>query len=270
MRTIFLPTDFTSKSQNAMKYACDMFHEEAMHYVLIHSYDIPYQPNEVMVSSILETLKEEVEENLEEQADLLRSFLQNEQSVISKRMGLGSVVDMIRYNEDMEPDFVFMGTRGERRSARDYLIGSNTMMVLKSIETPVFAIPDGCFYKKYRHIVFGSDLKSITQDVLTPLKRVLDRTDADLTVVHVGEISPERKEKSMEELRTRIGERMSAFVQIASSEVVDGLQDTARDNDADLLVLVDRKRNFFQRIFHKSVTREIGWRTRIPMLVLHD
>jgi|GEM_PF-5761669 len=270
MRTIFLPTDFTTKSQNAMKYACDMFHEEAMHYVLIHSYDIPYQPNEVMVSSILETLKEEVEAKLAEQAELLRSFLHSDGNVISRRIGLGSVVDMVRYNEDMDPDFVFMGTRGERRSPKDYLIGSNTMMVLKNVKTPVFAIPDGSQYRKYQHIIFGSDLKSITPDVVAPLKRVLERTDADLTVIHVGDIDPQRKKQSMEELRPVIGPRMSDFQVVSSSEVVEGLQNAALDIRADLLVLVDRKRNFFQRLFHRSVTREIGWKTRIPMLVLHD
>ena len=64
MRTIFLPTDFSPKSENAMKYAAEMFHTEPIHFVLIHSYDIPYQPNEVIISSILETLKEDVEKNL--------------------------------------------------------------------------------------------------------------------------------------------------------------------------------------------------------------
>src|SRR5690625_7892187 len=116
MRTIFLPTDFTTKSQNAMKYACDMFHEEAMHYVLIHSYDIPYQPNEVMVSSILETLKEGVEAKLADRAELLRSVLHSDGNVISRRIGLGSVVDMVRCNEDMAPDFGFMGSRCGWRS----------------------------------------------------------------------------------------------------------------------------------------------------------
>src|SRR5690625_7365223 len=120
-----------------------MFHEEAMHYVLIHSYDIPYQPNEVMVSSILETLKEEVEAKLAEQAELLRSFLHSDGNVISRRIGMGSVVDMIRYNEDMDPDFVLIGTRGARRSPTDYMIGSNTMMVFKYLTNTDFVISAG-------------------------------------------------------------------------------------------------------------------------------
>lgn len=253
-----------------MKYAANMFHDEPIHFVLIHSYDIPYQPNEVIISSILETLKDEVDKNLLKQEQLLKSFFYNEANVITKRVGVGSVVDMINYNEDMNPDFVVMGTRGKRRSSSGYLIGSNTLQVLKSVDIPVLAIPENCSYSKLQRIVFGSDLKAISQDVIRPLSNLLKRTDADLTVVHVGEISEESKESSMKELEQLMGTRMTSFVQIDSTEIVEELRRTATESGADLLVLVDRKRNFFQRIFHKSVTKKIGWKTEIPMLVLHE
>src|SRR5690625_6217873 len=107
-----------------------------------------------MVSSILETLKEEVEAKLAEQAELLRSFLHSDGNVISRRIGLGSVVDMVRYNQDMDPDFVFMGTRGERRSAKDYLIGSNTMMVLQTVKTPVLLYLDEIKYRNVPDSIF--------------------------------------------------------------------------------------------------------------------
>lgn len=269
MRTIFLPTDFSPKSENAMKYAAEMFHSEPIHYVLIHSYDIPYQPNEVIISSILETLKEDVEKNLKEQEQILQSFIKNDGNVITRRMGVGSVVDMINYNEDMNPDFVVMGTRGHRRSS-GYLIGSNTLQVLKSVDVPVLAIPENCTYSKLQRIVFGSDLKALSQEVIQPLKRVLERTEATLTVVHVGDISDEGREISIQELDRLMGDRMSSFIQINSSEIVEGLRRAADESQADLLVLVDRKRNFFQRIFHKSVTQQVGWKTEIPMLVLHE
>lgn len=253
-----------------MKYAVEMFRDEPIHYVIIHSYDIPYQPNEVIISSILETLKEEVEKNLDKEEKKLLALIQKPGNKISKRLGVGSVVDMIKYNEDMEPDFVFMGTRGPSHGAMNFLIGSNTIQVLKSIETPVFAIPENCTYTKLKKIVFGSDLKALSDEVIAPLKRVLDRTDATLTVVHVGDISAASRENSINDLEKLMGDRMAAFLQIDSSEIVEALQQTTRDHQADLLVLVDRKRNFFQRIFHKSVTEKIGWKTEIPMLVLHD
>lgn len=253
-----------------MRYVVDMYHNEPMHYVLIHSYDIPYQPNEVIISSILETLKADVERYLKIQEEKLRSMFHNEGNTITRRMGVGSVVDMINYNEDMKPDFVVMGARGNSRSPGGYVIGSNTMQVIKSVNIPVFAIPEGCTYSKLKHIIFGSDLKTLSSEVIIPLNRVLDRTNASLTVVHVGEISEESREASMRELDQLMGDRMSSFIHINSSEVVEGLCRTARENKADLLVLVDRRRNFFQRIFHKSVTRKMGWKTEIPMLVLHE
>lgn len=253
-----------------MKYAAEMFHDETIHYVLIHSYDIPYQPTEVIISSILETLKEEVDKNLLEQEKILKSFFKNEANVITKRVGIGSVVDMINYNDDMNPDFVVMGTRGKRKSSSGYLIGSNTLQVLKSVDIPVLAIPENCCYSKLRRIVFGSDLKSISEEVIRPLSRLLERTDANLTAVHVGDISEEGRERSIQDLNQLMGERMTSFVQIDSTEIVEELRRTAKENQADLLVLIDRKRNFFQRIFHKSVTQKIGWKTEIPMLVLHD
>lgn len=270
MRTIFLPTDFSPKSENAMKYAVDMYGEEPMHYVLIHSYDIPYQPNEVIISSILETLKADVEKHLDIQEQKLNSLFHNPGNIVTKRMGVGSVVDMINYNEDMNPDFVVMGTKGHSRTSGSYMIGSNTLQVIKSVDVPILIIPEDRSYSPLQRIVFGSDLKALNEEVIRPLNRVLDRTNASLTVVHVGELTEQSKEQSIRELDQLMGDRMTSFIQINSSEIVEGLRRTTRDNEADLLVLVDRRKNFFQRIFHKSVTKKVGWKTEVPMLILHD
>src|SRR5690606_30959072 len=171
MRTIFLPTDFSSKSENAMKYVVDMYHNEPIHYVLIHSYDIPYQPNEVIISSILETLKADVERNLKIQEEKLRSMFHIEGNQITRRMGVGSVVDMINYNEDMNPDFVVMGTRGKSRTSGSYMIGSNTLQVIKSVDVPILIIPEDRSYSPLQRIVFGSDLKALNEEVIRPLNR---------------------------------------------------------------------------------------------------
>ncbi|WP_236978335.1 universal stress protein [Membranihabitans maritimus] len=269
MRTVFLPTNFSEKSRNAMKYACDLFHEEPMHFVLLHAYDIPYQPNEIMVSSLLENMKEDVEIKLKAEEVRLQEMIQHPDSQITKKLGIGSVVDVVKFNEDLDADFIVVGIKGDRE-IREFLVGSNTEQIIKSTDVPVLVIPNGTKYSKYKNIVYGSDLKSVKDESIAPMIRLLERTEANLSVVHIGELSDEEKDVSLKELDKLLGERMTSFIQFESDEIIKGLERCVDQTKADLLVLVDRKRNFFQRIFHKSVTKSIGMRTHVPLLVLHE
>ncbi|WP_236969920.1 universal stress protein [Membranihabitans marinus] len=269
MRTVLIPTNFSAKAHNATQYVVDMFASEAIHYVLLHAYDVPYQPNEIMVSSVLETLKNEVEQNLAKEKSNLEAKVSFNHSIVSTITGIGSVMDVIRYNEEINPDFIVLATSG-RREVNMFLIGSNTQQVLKNTDIPLIVVPQGRKYKKFKNIVYGSDLKSLSQECLKPLIRLLDRTDADLTVVHVGELDDIQAKVSEDELKSILGDRMTAFIQYDAPEISQGLEDCVRKVDADLLVVVDRKRTFFKRLFHHSITKTVEKNTLVPLLVLHE
>lgn len=269
MRTVLIPTNFSAKTRNAMKYVGDMFADEAIHYILLHAYDVPYQPNEIMVSSVLDAMKKDVERSLTKEIDLFKSFLSHDRSIISSITGIGSVMDVIRYNKSISPDFIVLATSG-RKEVNMFLVGSNTQQILKNTEVPLLVIPNGRSYRKFENIVYGSDLKSLSVECLKPLHRLLDRTEAKLTVVHVGELSPDQKQESESELRALMGDRMTSFIQYQAPEISQGLEDCVRKVSADLLVVVDRKRSFFQRLFHQSVTKSIERNTLVPLLVLHE
>lgn len=60
------------------------------------------------------------------------------------------------------------------------------------------------------------------------------------------------------------------FYMIKDDEVDEGIEDFLEDHPSDLLAMVARKRNLFERIFKASHTRKMSYETEIPLLVLQD
>ncbi|MFT4679291.1 MAG: hypothetical protein ACI9RU_002184 [Litorivivens sp.] len=61
-----------------------------------------------------------------------------------------------------------------------------------------------------------------------------------------------------------------AIVFDESQNVVDGVEKYVQDYSTDLVVALKRKRNFIQDLFEKSVTRDLPFHLKIPMLILHE
>jgi nucleotide-binding universal stress UspA family protein len=60
-----------------------------------------------------------------------------------------------------------------------------------------------------------------------------------------------------------------SFGLIRGKNVSNSLLTYAEENNMDMIVLSMRKRNYLQRLFDHSVTREMAYRSSIPVLAFH-
>ena len=58
-------------------------------------------------------------------------------------------------------------------------------------------------------------------------------------------------------------------VSISCEDIVEGITQYAEDNEADLIVMGTVHRNTLAKLFHRSATRRMVFRTKAPLLVLH-
>ena len=59
------------------------------------------------------------------------------------------------------------------------------------------------------------------------------------------------------------------LVSLDGENVVKELKEYAENNDIDLLMFVNKHRNFFQALIHKSITQQIALTYEKPMMVMH-
>ena len=56
---------------------------------------------------------------------------------------------------------------------------------------------------------------------------------------------------------------------IQDSDVVSGIYDYAATKQAALIVMISQKRNFLERIIHRSMSRKAAINAKLPTMVLH-
>jgi nucleotide-binding universal stress UspA family protein len=107
---------------------------------------------------------------------------------------------------------------------------------------------------------------------MTVAEEVIDlakKFDAIVYFVHIAEGEDFEKE-ILEMFEKKIREKNNYqglhFDLAFGTNVLEGIESYAKTNNIDLVVSIKRKRNFFQRFFSKSITKEMLFHTQIPVL----
>jgi K+-sensing histidine kinase KdpD len=58
------------------------------------------------------------------------------------------------------------------------------------------------------------------------------------------------------------------FIELEKGDVVQSINQYVEEKEVDLLVMAKHNRNFFDRLFHKSLSKKMAFHTKIPLLVL--
>jgi len=272
MKTILLPTDFSNNARHAIDYTIALFGPEC-NYILLHAFQTP-QAGATMLYSINDMLEAEAREALDHLAiDLLDQH--GKQLNIERQAVLGDVFAACkRVAELKHVDLIAMGTKGAT-GLKETFLGSNTASAIQWLDYPILAIPREASTGNLDHIVLATDYHDMDGNrVFDPLRSVIQRTMAELTIVHVEmegvPAGGEHKTVDRETwLRHLSGINYDLMV-VEEEDVLEGLQSFIEENRPDMLAMVEHHYPFFERLFHRSLTKHMAMHTRIPLLVLTD
>ena len=179
---------------------------------------------------------------------------------------------ILEYAKQSGPELIVMGTRGKHKKEED-LIGSVTAEVLDSVAYPLLAIPEGFVVNETvekRNIVFYSNLEQSDLMSLDVLMRKFKGVRVFIAHVKSGH------EKFVDERLEALG--LYCRHQYADSEFLirkftepcflDEFEQCLIDDKIELVVIPNKKRNIFTRLFSPSIAHRIMFHTDIPMLVV--
>jgi nucleotide-binding universal stress UspA family protein len=63
--------------------------------------------------------------------------------------------------------------------------------------------------------------------------------------------------------------RHQYFMEV-NNKVTDGLEVFIKEKNIEMIALVAHQYNFFDRLFHRSVTKQVSKLADIPLLVMHE
>lgn len=290
IKKILLLTDFSDNALHSALYACKIansVHAEMI--TLLHTFDPAalLSPNEM--SSLLapveatgiftnyewaaeqiETIKKENAEELENLKQKLLPEINSNTHIICRVETLGLIQAVNQICEEQCFDIVIMGIKG-RTGLEKALIGSNATKAIESIHQPLLIIPQHAAIDMPERIVMATDLKTINEKIFIQLDKIFKSFEAKILALNImnknQDINIVKKEAAP--LQQQLIKYSTEFHFILSDDIETGINLFAIDHHASLIVSLHKTKSFFDSLFHKSITKNLAWHSKIPLLVLN-
>lgn len=277
MKRILLPTDFSTISLNAIRYALSMFEETRCEFYFLNVYRVPFLTNEELMENdaqqlaIVETeLYDSSQKRLKE---LISSLASNKSHVYHKISDYNFFINSVKQCVvEKEIDLIVMGTKGAT-GAKEIFLGSNTGDVLMKTDCNVIAVPENSIYKTPKEIVFPTDFKlRYEREDLSPLIELAETNQSSLRILHFsqdGQLT-EEQESNKRILDSYMESTEHTYHTLTNIDFEEALNCFAQSRgDVDMIAMISGHYNFFQRLFFRPKVMELSFHTKLPLYVLH-
>lgn len=278
MKTILIPTDFSDNAWHAIAYTLNFFKDETCKFYFLHTYSpsfyrmdyvlggpsfsaIPDVGVDISLLGLEKTLEDvkKVYSNPRHQYEVVSSFntLTDEINDLIEKKGINMVV---------------MGTKGAT-GAKELFLGSNTIFVIRKAKVPVMAIPEKVKYHPVRNILFPSDyLSRYKPEDLLPILRMARIHQARFILLHVNEVKglTETQKDNKAHLERHLEELDYQTVELDGKLMPDAVLNYIDEHPVDLLVMMNRRHSFFERLLLRQNIDQIGFHVKTPFVVVPD
>ncbi|NBB76036.1 MAG: universal stress protein [Bacteroidetes bacterium] len=270
---VFVPTDFSEDSRNAMRTALDVISKHnaslTMAYVIEPIYNFASE-----VQKITEQLEQKANERFDEiiSEAVKKGF---EKDRLNGVVLHGKVtVSLLQEIERRDPDLVVMGSKGQT-GLKKVIFGSVAETLMLRSNSPIAVIPKNVKNPSFSSVLFTTAFHQNEADNLKHLRSFLKPFDSDIRLIHVA---PEPnfeidikvrgftdilKSELMLEKKPRID-------LVYSDKLLNGIVQYASENRMELIVINRYTKGLLESLFGLGRTHELIHIHEFPILVLTD
>lgn len=267
--SILVPLDFSKGSASAIRLAADLAKGRGLKVKLLHV----YHPRPVEVGGSLWLDPNAVPKfcsQLEMVADQYRKEFADVEFAheVIEGFAAEAIIDL---SKEASNKYIIMNSNAQEDMIKKWL-GSVSRSVAKEAACPMFVVPPS-FDGKVENILIAT--ADVREDVhgLKIVDRIGQALDAKTHVVHVSTpkaaltvpLGSPLDDSEFEEL----GGRFSWHEEV-NEDIVEGILHVGQEVDADVIVLANRKRDFWDNLVHRSATQGVMNRLHDKaVLVIH-
>lgn len=268
---ILLPTDFSKLSKVAVQFASKLSKKLNAELILIHVVYIDAPPRAqvaLKTSQIIDTMIHNATEDCNRIIKEIKQEVGNK-SKISFKIEEGYPVEdvIVTFAQNNNIDLIIMGTKGAT-GLKKILIGSNATAVISNCDIPVITVPEHARFRDIKHIVYASDMLALNKEVKTLIK-FAQLFNSTIHVLHIINPTSRKKIDIAKIKRDLIAKhnykKISIYVSL-HEDIKEAIDEYISDIKADVLAMFTHKPTFFEKLFGKSVTRELAFHSWIPLL----
>ena len=275
MKIITIASDFSDNAWKAAAYGANIYSNTPCHYVILHAYHVSSGIVEVDIANIISSMSAKVNDQLmafKSSFEELRHHRDTTFEYVS-RFGETSHVIMEVAKANFS-DLVILGTRGTANNW-SFAFGSTTVDLISIAPFPVLAIPAEGKLEPIQQLMLATDYENVeNMDTLAAVKEIAELNNSEIFVVNVrkNEKAAAGDEQGMQGLALHnfFGDIPHEYFDVVDANIDTGLLSFAEQNNVDLIVLINREKKFWEKLFHGSVSVKMGLDSSVPLLVLRD
>jgi nucleotide-binding universal stress UspA family protein len=218
-----------------------------------------------------DVMREAAVENLDKLQTRIKKEHQNSEHTYSSVISLNTLSNEITsLVKDEKIDIIVMGTKGAT-GAKEILFGTNTVDIIKRAKCPVIAVPPNFDYEVPKEILFPTDYE--VDFKTAPLKMLLTLARQHISSIEVLHVSngydlTKKQLKNQEKLDKQLKGIAHLFHNPHNQEIINAINNFQLKHKMNLLVMVQNKHTFVERLFIEPVIKKIGFHVTIPFMVL--
>lgn len=270
MVNILVPTDFSDLSKVAIQYAIQVANKFNGSVTLLHviSGIVPVRGDmSSRIKKVEMELVAQAEQDFESVGKNAQKLNKTSNPIVCK-IEKGETFSKIlkSFAKKGKFDLIVMGTRGASGVTK-YVLGSNTVSVLEDSSIPVLAVPGDAEFKTFKNVVYASDLKHFEREVraIVPYLKIFDST---LHVFHVAERikDADNLQVIVKKSLKKVDYRKSTVTIDKSKKVDQAIESFVQELKANLVIMFTHKKNFYEKLFKRSMTKEVAFQSKVPLL----
>ncbi|HET7000824.1 MAG TPA: universal stress protein [Puia sp.] len=278
MKTILIPLDFTTTSDNALEFAQAWSRNfEYDHIILLKTFYSSFYENVLLTTEYVNVSQEHRKNDMEMLRQWRQEFIDKSSPgvkvsiAVSEKPLLRSIIEIV---ESEQADLIVLGSDHYNHFNNSF-ISSQTIEIAKASPVTVLIVPSISRFKAIQKLLVPIDIQAT--GLLERLERFRKKSpwwaDKELMILHVDpkEKSPlrdeafERNENSLHEFLKDFHHKVYYS---NNTSILNGINNFLNEHPADLVVALPGRHSFLYSLTHKSISEAIYQYPLKPVLIL--
>ena len=279
MKKILVPTDFSPNANKALDFAVQIARQANAQIILLHAcndiIDTAFQDNQ----SMYKEYNQGITKDANEQLLLLKKSIDDTETIPVKiHLFTGTVTDTILEASDiLTVDLIIMGTLGSA-GLKEKIFGSKTAHVIGKTNVPVMSVPLLSEWSNPGKILIAVNNFEEHPDLFNPVFELAQLFNATVEIAIFTDVDSTAASDYLKDERSLFAYEKKLTIRYCNVAIkathLNGhtFQATIEEyiiaQGIDLVAMVTHKRTFMESIFYQSMTKNMSYHTRIPLLAI--
>lgn len=280
MRTILVPIDFTSTTENAVRVAAEWAKQYEYEQIILLKTAEEAEFDYLHMAEGHSFVNEESINNLLEKTELLLHDLSNiilekfPEIKVSKERSDWSVTRSINeiLKENTTIELIILGSDDKIASSDSY-VSDNIITIARTSPVKTLIVPNGYSYSRIKDILIPCDINSITKlDRLFHHKSIIQQQDIQLMLLNIhtkeNDDDVEKKKELEDYILQNLTEIPNSIHYSYDKNIIDGILNFAGSNNTDLIIALPGKHSFLYYLTSRSISEGIYQNVNQPVMIL--